>query len=242
MIVLKCPSCNGDLELPDNLEVAHCLYCGTKILLKESNSSTNIKQYIELSKAALSAKNYREAIEYCNKVLEIDSNNIDAWIDKGVSISNITAGSRHQYDEAMSYLKKAESIAPDYNRISEAKGIITQNQVLMYVYQGDIEFKEAQEINNSRSRRGIPGLNVSSILINAAGRVKDASDAKSEGSKRFIRAMEYYLAASTYMPSNPVVLQRIYTLAQTANWIKWNSNVYNLINNYARMVSNTKRK
>jgi len=108
MIVLKCPSCNGDLELPDNLEVAHCLYCGTKILLKEVNRSNNIKQLIELSNAALRAKNFPEVIEYCNKILEIDSNHIDAWIDKAVAFSWLTAQSHHQYDEAMSYLKNAE--------------------------------------------------------------------------------------------------------------------------------------
>jgi len=242
MIALKCPSCNGDLELPDNLEVAHCLYCGTKILLREEYRSTNIKQLIELSNAALRAKNFPEVIEYCNKVLEIDSNNINAWIDKAVSISWLTVQSNHRYDEAMSYLEKAESIDPNYKRVSAAKENITQNQVSFYVCKGDTEFREAQEIYNSPSRRGVPRLKSTSIIINIMGRVKDASDVRSESSKHFVKAMEYYIAASTYIPSNPLVLTRVYALAQTANWINWNSDVSNLIHSYKQMVSNPKRK
>jgi len=74
------------------------------------------------------------------------------------------------------------------------------------------------------------------------GRVKDASDARNESSKYFIKAMERYKAASTYMPSNPIILQRIYMVSQTANWIKWTSDVYRLIYIYKHEVLKARRK
>lgn len=119
MIKLTCPSCNGTLELPDNMDIAHCLYCGTKILLREN--SGKIKNFIELSKIALDAKNYKEALEYCNKVLEIDPNNVDAWIDKAISTFYLPAFyhcDEDSLDEAISYLMKAYSLSPDDTRIN----------------------------------------------------------------------------------------------------------------------------
>jgi len=60
----------GSLNFPENLEVVHCMYCGTKILLQDEEMpkrKQNLKRFIELSKVALQAKNNEEAITYCNK-------------------------------------------------------------------------------------------------------------------------------------------------------------------------------
>ena len=35
MICLKCPNCNANLEYNDNVKVAKCGYCGTKIILDD---------------------------------------------------------------------------------------------------------------------------------------------------------------------------------------------------------------
>jgi DNA-directed RNA polymerase subunit RPC12/RpoP len=88
MISLKCPSCGGHLDLPENLALAHCMYCGTRILLQESElpkERQNLDRFKELSKVALQAENFEEAVLYCNKILEIDPKDVDAWVDKAVS-------------------------------------------------------------------------------------------------------------------------------------------------------------
>ena len=123
MIRLTCPSCNGDLELPDNLNVAHCLYCGTKILLDENIKNNSIKQYKEIILTALLAGNNNEVIEYCNKVLEFDSRNVDAWLDKANAIYNGTTETDDKFDEALIYLRKAYSIAPDNQRVFKVSRI-----------------------------------------------------------------------------------------------------------------------
>src|SRR3990170_7413606 len=104
MIKLICPSCNGELELPDNLNIAHCLYCGTKILLNQ-NSNSNIDQYIELIDTAIKAENYDEVLKYCNKVLEIDSKNVNAWIDKAFATFHHTTEFEDKFDDAIIYFQ-----------------------------------------------------------------------------------------------------------------------------------------
>ena len=96
MISLKCPSCGGKLEIPENLLVAHCIYCGAEILIKEDEglkNKINLNKYIELTKAAIEAENHEEVIEYCNKILEIDTKNIKAWVDKATSTFWLTSTS-----------------------------------------------------------------------------------------------------------------------------------------------------
>jgi len=69
MIRLICPSCGAQLELPDNLELAHCIYCGTKVVLQDhevGKEQQQLRRYKELSQAALQANNHEEAIIYCN--------------------------------------------------------------------------------------------------------------------------------------------------------------------------------
>ena len=88
MIKLNCPSCNGSLELPDNLGVAHCMYCGTKILLQQTDNEherKSLERLIELKNVAIDANNMAEAIQYCNSILEIDPKNVEAWVDKAIT-------------------------------------------------------------------------------------------------------------------------------------------------------------
>ena len=39
VIQLKCPSCGGEVEAEDDLEVFYCKYCGQKIILSEQQAS-----------------------------------------------------------------------------------------------------------------------------------------------------------------------------------------------------------
>ena len=113
---LNCPSCGGQLEISESLEIAHCMYCGTKILLQEQEASdeeVQIELYKELSNNALLAENYDEAIQYCNQVLEIDPKDVDSWITKAVTTLWLPQYS-FGYDEAMNYLNKAYDEAMDY--------------------------------------------------------------------------------------------------------------------------------
>jgi DNA-directed RNA polymerase subunit RPC12/RpoP len=67
MINLKCTSCGETLNIPDNLHVAHCICCGTKILITESKSlkdQLKLKSYTEICESAHIAINFQEAFDY----------------------------------------------------------------------------------------------------------------------------------------------------------------------------------
>lgn len=87
-IPVKCPSCGGDLMLPKTKDDAICTYCGSKFLLKEATSKTpspSIENWLLLAQTALGSGNSKEAYDFYNRVLEVDSNNADAWLGKGIS-------------------------------------------------------------------------------------------------------------------------------------------------------------
>ena len=84
--LLICPSCGGELETPDNADVIHCMFCGTKILLsptERAKEQNNLRRFRELLDVAMKAGNHKEAIEYCNNILGIEPKNVDTWITKG---------------------------------------------------------------------------------------------------------------------------------------------------------------
>ena len=35
LIPAVCPQCGGELKVPEHLKVAHCMYCGTKIIIEK---------------------------------------------------------------------------------------------------------------------------------------------------------------------------------------------------------------
>ncbi|MDE3090690.1 MAG: zinc ribbon domain-containing protein, partial [Chloroflexota bacterium] len=151
LIKLNCPSCGGALELPNNLTVAHCIYCGGKVLLDQDgvvSERRDLERYIELCRVAVEAKNNTEAIEYCNRILEIDPKNVEAWINKAVSTFQQTTGAHNRYDEAMEYLTKASQIAPDDGRIAEARKELTRQQAQWYNYLGNQQWEMAQKTYN----------------------------------------------------------------------------------------------
>lgn len=91
MIRLNCPSCGGELSLPDSLSIAHCMFCGAKILLDEIKNTPNInyENYIELADSAIKAENYKEALEFINSALIANPKNSKLWLNKAVCISNL---------------------------------------------------------------------------------------------------------------------------------------------------------
>ena len=128
------------------MEVAHCLYCGTKIRSNENRSGNNINQYIELLKTAIEVEDYDEAIQYCNKILEIDSNNVDAWIDKAYASFQQTTASDNKFDDAIIFLKKAYKISPEYNRIIETTKNIVEKYASWENRLGIIDFEHAVKL------------------------------------------------------------------------------------------------
>ena len=207
MIELNCPSCGGQLELPENLEIAHCMYCGTKILIQDkdkSNEQINLKRYKELSNTAFEAKNFEETIKYCNKVLEIDTNDIEAWINKAISTSKLSTVAHNRYEESVSYLDKANQLAPDDARILKAKKEVKHNQSTWLNDLGVDAIKHAHKIY----------------------KIQDVEAyARRESRDKYREAMKYFLDAWWFAPDDETILKNITTCAKSAHWISWSKAV-----------------
>ena len=74
---LTCPSCGGNLELPEHLTVAHCMYCGSKVAVSDDvgNERVSRARYVELLQVADEAGNHEDILHYANAILEIDPEN-----------------------------------------------------------------------------------------------------------------------------------------------------------------------
>ena len=121
MIRLNCPACGAMLELPQGLEVARCAYCGSSIMLHEPQPNAEqvtVQRFVDLCKVAVKAKNYPEVIQYCNRILEVDPGNVEAWIDKGVATACLSTKWCDRSNEAVQYLRQATEADPDGARLS----------------------------------------------------------------------------------------------------------------------------
>ena len=149
MIKLNCPTCGGHLDLPENMSVAHCMYCGNKIYLSESTSGqeqNSLRKYIELCNIAFEAKNYEDAQKYSNLILEIDPDNFEGWIFKAKSTFWLSTTSNNRSKEALEYLNRAEQISPDNPRIIEIRNELIKILIDIMFRFGTESLERAQEL------------------------------------------------------------------------------------------------
>jgi len=83
----KCPQCNGDLQIPDDREIVNCMYCSSAIVVKEVikvRVGPSAAELVDLARHALESQNNAEATQLASRALEQDSNNVEAWMIKGL--------------------------------------------------------------------------------------------------------------------------------------------------------------
>lgn len=91
MVSVKCTSCGGEIQLDDKKESGFCLHCGTKVVFMEAVQKVElvngpkIDNFMKIAKVAFEDGNNTEAVDYFNKVLEIDSDNWEAIYYKGLA-------------------------------------------------------------------------------------------------------------------------------------------------------------
>ena len=215
MIKLTCPSCNGSLELPDNLGIAHCMYCGTKILLQQPDTAKEkeaIQRYKELCKTALESKNYDEVIKFCNNILEIDTKDVDAWIYKAEATWWFTTETNNHYNEATEYLKKAEEISPVDPRVQVALDELKHRQSNWFIYLGKEKIKCGDEIMDNYNR---------SIYYDMADKLEALANARGRCTKYYTNAMIDFFSAANIFPHDSTPLKNIEDLTMKVKWIDW---------------------
>jgi tetratricopeptide (TPR) repeat protein len=219
MLKLACPSCGANLELPDQLDVAHCMYCGGKIILRSENvlnELVNVKRFSELANVAILAKNYEDAIRYSDNVLEIDTQNIEAWLTKAEAIFWLSTPLDDKFDTAMQYLDNAARIKPEDTRVQEARTKLAKGYSLWLNQRGVATLEHARSIYNIWGNGYATG-----VLDLVASKLK----ARTESGPEYLEAMGLFLTAAKYDSSDITTLNNIRICAQEASWLSWNATV-----------------
>ena len=131
-VLAKCPSCSGDLQVPDDKDFIICMYCGSTIKVRDAikiSVESNLPNLVKLIEEAIKNQNYTEAYEYCNRVLENDITNYLVWYYKGTVISRIAEPNNLRILETQSCFENAVKNCPD-DKINDLKNTIKE---ILYV-------------------------------------------------------------------------------------------------------------
>lgn len=116
---LSCPTCGAGVEIPASLSRAHCVYCGSEILISPEAETqmaarqADLKASLELLRTAMKAQNLSDILRYADKTLELDPNSSYAWYCKGFATCNLSTWTTDLWEEGGTYLDKALEIDPE---------------------------------------------------------------------------------------------------------------------------------
>ncbi|GEM_PF-1609150 len=116
---LTCPSCGAQVEVPVDLSRAHCVYCGSEILIsseaeaQKAARQADLEVSLELLRTAVKAQNWSDILRYADRVLEVDPNTSYAWYWKGLATCNSSTWTADLWEEGRTYLDKALEIDPE---------------------------------------------------------------------------------------------------------------------------------
>ena len=163
---LTCEMC-GSTDLIKQEGVFVCQSCGCKYSVEEArkmmiegtvevtgtvkvDNTAAIINYLEMARNAADAQNYEEAENYCNRVIEMDVSNWEAWFIKGKSVGWQSTLSNVRIAETVNAFSKAISNCPadkKDNVISECcASIEDMNNALLSIRVGN--FKQVPNEND----------------------------------------------------------------------------------------------
>jgi tetratricopeptide (TPR) repeat protein len=120
---------------------------------------SNEQNRLKLARMALENKNGEEAIKYSTEVLEMNSENAEAWMIKGTASAYVAKGmdAELRYKEAMSCLDRAKELDPTLTEVEirreEVKKLICKFLCLL----GTKLWNQAVQITNIYMKSGLGG-------------------------------------------------------------------------------------
>lgn len=126
--VLKCPQCDGDIELDEKQQYSFCKYCGTKV--QNSNfkviegevrisGNPTVQNFIKLASRDYADGNYSEALENYNRALDIEPDNWEAVYRRGVCITKTTTLAAFRMGDIVKGSKNALKIIENNPKLSK---------------------------------------------------------------------------------------------------------------------------
>jgi hypothetical protein len=81
----RCPSCSAVIQVPDDRERANCMYCGASLMAQAAIAllgGPNPKDTLAVAMQLIRARDFKQADDKLNRVLEYSPKNSDAWAAK----------------------------------------------------------------------------------------------------------------------------------------------------------------
>lgn len=134
----QCPACKKDIQVPDDAEMAICMYCGQSILVKDAIHITvgpSITNLLGLARTADVAGNDAEAETYYNRVLELDPTISEAWIGKGKSAGWQSSIVNIRFGEVVTSFSHAIGTAPEITKSETISSCLDEiNKLVVTLY------------------------------------------------------------------------------------------------------------
>ncbi len=134
---LTCEMC-GSTDLIKSDGVFVCQSCGTKYSVEEAkkmmiegtvevtgtvkvDNTAAIENYLDMARNAKDAGNNKEADSYCNRIIEMDVSNWEAWFIKGQAVGWQSTLSNNRVSETVNAFSKALEFCPEMDKSEVAE-------------------------------------------------------------------------------------------------------------------------
>jgi len=197
---LTCPSCGAQLDIPSDLSRAHCVYCGSRLVVERADEAEReaIETHLELGRIALEAGNHQEALEHFNEALEADPNTVEAWIGKAKAAHGLSSARHDRLDEALRYIDEALELDSVNAAAKEAREEIKGRHSIWLNSLANEEWERACEIWN---RYKDPDPLKQALQPDRRQKEKSAPHVR--------KAVGYLERAITLNPNDPILLKNI---------------------------------
>lgn len=102
LMIVKCPGCGATVEFDPHDYTIRCQYCNLPILVEEKlEDVTKMNKYLKLGERYYHDKEYQEAYQAYQKVIEVEPDNELAVLRKGLSKALCTSYREFQIEYAI---------------------------------------------------------------------------------------------------------------------------------------------
>ena len=134
----QCPSCNKNIQAPDDVDISRCMYCGQTIVIKDVVQITvgpNIENLLGMARTASAAGNVEEAMSYYNRVLELDPKISEAWAGKGRAAGWASSLVNMRFNEMLLAFNHAIANASESSKVDVISECVTEaNRLIVTLY------------------------------------------------------------------------------------------------------------
>lgn len=166
MKAMQCELC-GSTDILKDGDFFVCQNCGTKYTPENAkkmmvegvvqvegtvkvDSSSQIENYLAIGTKAYESKNYQEAENYANQVLEQDNTNYEAWLLKGQAAGWQSSVGIHRISETIVCFGQAVEQAPE-EEVENVKQHISNESCLLFLALTDSAAQLAQQNPDSKT-------------------------------------------------------------------------------------------